>query len=406
MKPLPQKTMKGINLIHLILMTVAVMPLNLSAQTAKPPGVVVAYSPASSGEYIGSPSIAVLPNGDYVASHDFFGPNSNENVMATSRVYSSSDKGGTWKLIAEIDGAFWSKLFVNKGALYFLGTDKHHGNTLIRKSTDGGKTWTEPIDKTHGLILAGEYHCAPTPVIEYNGRLWRTMESAFGPIREWGVRYGAMMLSAPVNADLLDAANWTSSQPLLYDPTYLDGHFTGWLEGNAVATKDGKMLDILRVDDKTTLSEKAAIVHISPEGKTGTFDKNADFVSFPGGSKKFTIRYDSESGKYWTLSNYIPDAIKAANQGKDPASIRNTLALMSSTDLLNWKVNMIALSHPDVAKHAFQYVDWQFLGKDIIFLSRTAFDDAEGGAHRGHDANFLTFHRIKDFRKNTKVITD
>lgn len=398
--------MKPNNIIGLIVIIAAVLPLGLLAQPEKVPGSVVAYSPASSEKYIGSPSLAILPNGDYVASHDFFGPNSNEHVRATSRVYSSSDRGKSWRQVAEIDGAFWSKLFVNKGILYFLGTDKHHGNTLIRKSTDGGKTWTQPIDKNHGLLLEGEYHCAPTPVIEYNGRLWRTMESAFGPIRQWGVRYGAMMLSVPVDADLLDASNWTASKPLLYDPTYLDGHFTGWLEGNAVATKDGKMLDILRVDDKTTLSEKAAIVHISADGKTGTFDKNKDFISFPGGSKKFTIRYDSKSGKYWTLSNYIPEAVKAVNQGKDPASIRNTLALMSSTDLTNWKVNKIALSHPDVAKHAFQYVDWQFSGKDILFLSRTAYEDGQGGAHRGHDANYLTFHTIKNFRKNTREINN
>lgn len=34
-------------------------------------------------------------------------------------------------------------------------------------------------------------------------------------------------------------------------------------------------------------------------------------------------------------------------------------------------------------------------------VSRTALDDGIGGAHRGHDANFMTFHRIADFRKLT-----
>src|SRR5437764_1245935 len=43
---------------------------------AKVPGRIISHSAASSGLYIGSPSIAVLTNGDYVASHDFFGPNS------------------------------------------------------------------------------------------------------------------------------------------------------------------------------------------------------------------------------------------------------------------------------------------------------------------------------------------
>ena len=38
---------------------------------------------------------------------------------------------------------------------------------------------------------------------------------------------------------------------------------------------------------------------------------------------------------------------------------------------------------------------------DIIAVSRTGFDDGLGGAHKAHDANYFTFHRIKDFRKRT-----
>ena len=45
---------------------------DLTPGHAKVPGVVINYSPASTREFIGSPSIAVLPNGHYVASHDFF----------------------------------------------------------------------------------------------------------------------------------------------------------------------------------------------------------------------------------------------------------------------------------------------------------------------------------------------
>jgi hypothetical protein len=83
----------------------------------------------------------------------------------------------------------------------------------------------------------------------------------------------------------------------------------------------------------------------------------------------------------------------------NPGSIRNTLALTSSPDLLNWEVRAILLRHPDVAKHGFQYVDWLFDGEDIIAACRTAFDDGQGGAHNAHDANFLTFHRFENFRR-------
>ncbi|WP_339926315.1 sialidase family protein [uncultured Cyclobacterium sp.] len=374
----------------------------LSAQEfddSKVPGTVVAYSPASSGKYIGSPSLAILPNGDYVASHDFFGPESNEHVRATSKIFTSSNKGKSWEEIAEIDGAFWSKLFVNQGELYLIGFDRHHGNTLIRHSDDGGKTWTEPTDGTNGLILEGEYHCAPMAIIEHNGRLWRGMESAMGPIKKWGKRYGAFMLSAPVDADLLQADSWTSSNILYYDSTYLDGNFGGWLEGNAVVDKEGQIWDMLRVDDRSTLEEKAARVKISADGKTATFDPSTGFIAFPGGSKKFTIRYDEESDLYWTIANVIPEEVKKSLDSTNPASIRNTQALFSSPDLINWEQKKILLQHEDVKKHGFQYVDWLFNGKDILFLSRTAYDDGVGGAHNNHDANFLTFHKIKKFRK-------
>ncbi|MFC6100287.1 sialidase family protein [Olivibacter domesticus] len=363
------------------------------------PGVVVTHNPASSGQYIGSPSLAVLPNGDYVASHDFFGPNSSEFVQAITRVFRSSDKGKSWKQVSEIRGAFWSSLFVNRGALYLLGPDRHHGTALIRRSNDGGETWTQPTGKENGLLLAGQYHCAPMPVMEYNGRLWRAIETAHGPILQWGKRYGAMMLSAPVDADLLKASSWTASNSLLYDSTYLNGNFGGWLEGNAVADPDGNIVDILRVDDRSTLDEKAAIVHISADGKHASFDALSGFINFPGGSKKFAIRRDPKNDLYWTLSNAIPDSVKQANQGKNPATIRNTLQLFSSPDLRTWTLRSTVLSHPDVKAHGFQYVDWLFDGNDLIVLSRTAYNDGEGGAHNNHDANYLTFHRIKNFRK-------
>ncbi len=385
-----------------LLLVIALFSQNSFAQKldlSLVPGVVVAHSPASSRQYIGSPSLAILPNGDYVASHDFFGPNSTEHTSAVSRVYRSADKGKTWRQVSEIDGQFWSKLFVHQGNLFLFGTNRHHGNTIIRRSTDGGATWTNPTDAENGLLKAGEYHCAPVPFLVYDGRLWRAMEDAHGPPKVWGKRYSAFMMSIPLDADPMVAANWTSSNIMRYDSTYLDGNFNGWLEGNAVLGPDGTMWDVLRVDDRSTLEEKAAFVRISPDGQTATFDRDADFRPFPGGSKKFTIRYDPKSKLYWTLSNYIPEGVKAANQGKSPASIRNTLALFSSPDLKTWDFHKVLLSHPKVTYQGFQYVDWLFSGKDILFLSRTAYDDGLGGAYRYHDANFLTFHKIKNFRK-------
>jgi hypothetical protein len=360
------------------------------------PGVIIDHSPASSGIYIGSPSLAVLTNGAYVASHDEFGPKSTEHSRAVSHIFQSHDRGAHWKKISTIDGAFWSTLFTHRGALYLIGPDKHHGDVLIRRSLDGGVTWTSPTNGATGLLRSdGEYHCAPMPVVENAGRLWRAMEWRNPPVA-WGVNYSAGILSVPVDADLLDAANWTCSNFLASDRAWNGGDMGAWLEGNAVVTPSGELVDVLRVQTKSA-DEKAAIVRISQDGKTASFDPATGFTKFPGGAKKFTIRFDPKTKRYWSLASIVLDAYR----DREPGGVRNTLALTASSDLLNWEVRCLLLHHSDVATHGFQYVDWLFDGEDIIAACRTAFDDGQGGAHNAHDANFLTFHRFGKFRRLT-----
>ncbi|MFA5191767.1 MAG: hypothetical protein WC740_13640, partial [Verrucomicrobiia bacterium] len=363
---------------------------------AKVPGVVIDHIPASTGVYIGSPCIAILPNGDYVVSHDHFGPKSTEHTRALTAIFRSADRGRTWRKVSEVQGAFWPSLFVHRGALYLLGPDRHYGNILIRRSTDGGSTWTTPASSTTGVLSdKGEYHCAPTPVIEHAGRLWRGFEWRHPPIA-WGINYRATMLSAPVDADLLNAASWTLAEPLPSDRSWNGRDMGAWLEGNAVVTPAGELVDILRVQTKSP-DEKAAIVRVSADGKKLSFDPATGFVDFPGGAKKFSIRFDSRSKLYWSLASIILERHRADN----PGGVRNTLALTCSPDLIHWTVRCILLHHPEVKKHGFQYVDWLFDGDDIIAANRTAYDDGQGGAHNFHDANYLTFHRITNFRKKT-----
>lgn len=369
--------------------------LTTIAQSVKVPGTVINHEAASAGKYIGSPGICIMPGGDYIASHDFFGPESDEFGKATTVVYISTDKGKNWARISEIKGQFWSNLFVHRDVLYIMGTYRHHGNFIIRRSTDGGVHWTDPENGDSGLLLEGEYHTAPVPVIIHNGRIWRALENARSDTEKWGIRYSAMVISAPVDADLLKASSWKATNFLQYDSTYLNGHFGGWLEGNVVVAPDGKVMDFLRVATSEPGRDMAAIVKISEDGSEASFDPANGFLDFAGGSRKFTIRYDDRTKLYWTISNLVTKEFADLPAG----SVRNTLVLKSSPDLINWKINSVLLSHPDIRKHGFQYVDWQFDGKDIIYVCRTAFDDQYGGAHNYHDANYLTFHRIKKYYK-------
>jgi len=367
-----------------------------SAGPAKPdhsktPGVVIDYIPASRRTYVGSPSIAILPGGAYAASHDIFGPRSTQSVTL---VFRSDDKGATWRRQAKLGGQWWSGLFVHKGDLYIMGVSKSYGNVVIRRSKDGGKTWTSPKGGAAGLLLTGgRYHTSSVPAVVHNGHLWRAMEDNTGL---WGAGFRSFMMSAPLDAALLDSANWTISNRLAGNPGWMGGKFGGWLEGNAVATRDGGIVNILRVHSPG--GGKAAVVSISDDGKTASFDPDTGFIDFPGGCKKFNIRFDPKTKLYWSLTNAVLDRYRGRNRAD---RTRNVLALTSSPDLKRWTIRSIVLEHPDTHKVGFQYVDWLFEGADLVAAVRMAFPDGVGGAHNCHDANYLAFYRVKNFRKLT-----
>jgi hypothetical protein len=346
------------------------------------PGVIIDASPDPQTIYLGSPSIAVLPNGDYVASHDFFGRGT---TMRMSAVFGSKDRGKTWRKLADLDGQWWSTLFVHRGALYIIGTSERYGNVAIRRSSDGGSTWTSPKDAGSGLLRGdGTYHCAPMPVVVHKGRIWRAMEDGHGPggTSAWPVHFRAFVMSAPVDADLLKAESWTCTNRLEFDPAWFKAEKPGWLEGNVVVTPEGGLVNILRFNEDR--GDRATVLKISPDGKTISFDPATGFIDFPGGRTKFTIRYDEATKRYWSL----------VNKQLDPQAERNILALTSSADLRTWKVESTILQHPDRNNHGFQYVDWLFDGDDLIVASRTAW----GPSHNFHDANYMTFHRVEGFR--------
>lgn len=352
----------------------------------KPPGIVIDHSSSPVDVHVGCPSIAILPNGSYVASHSWFGPATPNNETV---IFQSTDKGKSWRKLCKIDGQWWSTLFVFDDSLYIMGVSERYGDAVIRRSEDGGKTWTTPEDQHSGLILTGSrFHCAPVPVVIHNGRIWRAYEDNVG---DWGTGFRAFMMSAPIGSDLLKADSWTASNKISWGGWVPYG---GFLEGNAVVTPEGNIVDILRVHEPER-GGKAAVTRVSAEGKTLSFNPETGFIDFPGGCKKFTIRLDPTTQRYWSLTNYAQD--KDRERALNTERQRNTLALTSSADLEHWTVHSILLYHPDVERTGFQYADWQFEGDDIIAVCRTAFRDAPNC----HDANYLTFHRITDFRDRT-----
>ncbi|MNK17126.1 hypothetical protein D3C87_353100 [compost metagenome] len=369
------------------------------------PGVVVVQSKDPFKDRIYSPSIAVLPDGSYVASQD---------MSKGIGIHKSTDKGLTWKFVTKINVGHWGGLFVHKGVLYVMGTSKSFGDVIIHKSTDGGKTWTESVDGNTGVLFKGKYHTAPVPVAIHNGRIWRAYEEVV--VDEPSRDFHALVISAPVDADLLKASSWTRSNSIRFEEKWLNAKRPNWLEGNIVVTPEGKLVDFMRLetwlgkDQQYELEgsskgkprhEVAAVISISDDGKRVYFEnKPSEYVWFPGAETKFTIRYDSLSRTYFTAVNKITHFDKKSIESYNGNwHQRNVLALYSSKDLKNWEERYhivkwntgTQLNTWDV--FGFQYADWQFEGNDIILVSRSSWYGA-----RYHDANLMTFHRIKNFR--------
>lgn len=339
------------------------------------------------GLYLGSPSILQLTDGSLLASHDYFGP---KNSL-TEVIYSSADGGQSWTELSRIKGCTWASLFEAGGSIYLMGTDAVFGGVVIFRSNDGGQSWTSG---TQLLSAVGKYHTGSVAVLKHNGCIYRAFESAeTGQVVS---QFQALMLSAPETADLTDAASWTVSNRVAFDKQAVAGlryATAGWLEGNAVAGPDGAVYNILR----TTMppnADKAVVLKLSPDGKTLSPDTDAPLIDMPGGSHKFSIKYDAASGYYLALVNHNTDPA-CYNQ-------RNILSLVYSSDLKNWSIAETLLTdtslkswQESIASTGYQYADFVIDGTDLRAVVRQATD----GNENYHDSNRIVAYTIKDFRK-------
>ena len=370
----------------------------------------VRYQPEKSGVYLGSPSIIRLEDGVLIASHDYFEKENNREIRI-SEIYRSEDDGSTWLNVNHLSGAFWGTLFICGGSLYHISIRCEYGDVVIRRSTDNGYSWTFPKDEKSGLLFkAGpelippNYHFGgATPVFIHNGRIYKACENLVQPESDrncgWRADYfRAAVISAPVDADLLDAASWTMSNEVAFDYRKLNqmrpglaAETSGWLEGNVLMGLDGRLHSVMRIHLEE--NNKAAILSLSEDGRKLEFDYSTGITDFPGGASKFTIRQDPVTGLYFTISNPVLDP--------EFPSQRNVLTISASKNLRDWRELKILLTDdtgldPQMSARltGFQYVDWQFDGDDLIYLVRMGYR----GAHNFHDSNRITYHCLKNFR--------
>ncbi len=374
----------------------------------------VKYQPERSKAYIGSPSLVRLPDGALLASHDYFGQlRTLEGENGLTSIYRSEDNGQTWENITHIINAYWGTLVSLPDAVYHLGVTRDYGDMTVRKSTDGGFTWSIPKDEKSGVIMRGTPANEPhhfrietsgTELL-HNGILYKGFDKHIieqnGP--EWRAdKFATGIISADIHTDLLDASNWTISEQLRFDyakcpDPSLAELGNGWLEGTPVPGPDGKIHELIRMHLKKP--NKAGFLTLSDDRKSLEFNYEDGIIDFIGGHSRFTVRLDGQTGLYVTFTNYVTEGDKFPTN-------RNLLSLAVSKDLRHWRrVKDVLYDDTGLTPQysalltGFQYCVWQFDGDDIILLSRTAYR----GANTFHNANRLTFHRFDNWRRFLKM---
>ncbi len=350
------------------------------------------YTFNTSGRSPASPSIIRAADGNLYASHDIYWGDHGQNL---THVFKSENDGDTWKFVSSIYPSFWTKLFEHKGKLYALGTSCEYGDLNLFESSDAAKTWSEPVKILGGKGKEeGGAHKAPMPVIISNGRFWTGIDYGSWSLPE---KHGSGAVSCAVDVDIMNGENWKCTGFIRQDETWVGAptpveNARGTLEGNMVVGRDGEVYNFLRYQNEHCTPNYAKAVMIKmdkddPE-KLPTFHK---FIDFRGNLTKFDIVYDDRTDKYYSLVNDVTQ--------KENCKQRNNLSLMVSDDLNSWRLLRGILNYEDncftetSAKVGFQYVAFIFDGEDILAASRTALNDA----YNFHNANYLTFHRIKDY---------
>ena len=372
-------------------------------------------SPDPAGIYCYTPAILAGENGRLIAAVDLGGPDttalegprSQEGDYPSGnqiRIFLSDDGGESWRESASRLPMMHETLFRTSSGLWMLG---HSGALMISRSTDNGESWSEPavLEKEH------RYHQSCGRVDVHDGRVYAVYEQRMEN-HAWP-DVAPVLMSAPEDADLSRAENWTFSAR--FDPRpalamaagaglcasrFASEHeVPGILETSVVRMHnpascfyDPAGRSVLLLMRAYTGYENVAAALRGVEREDGSLkieryllpDGRIPFlIPFPGGNMKFHLDYDPVSRLYWLVSS----------QADGIHSNRRRLRLLYSPDCLNWtEAGMVAVGPSE--NGARHYATLAFSGEDLVILSRSG----DPRSKSAHDNNLATFHRVRNFR--------
>ncbi|MEM7782989.1 MAG: sialidase family protein, partial [Planctomycetota bacterium] len=332
------------------------------------PGVNI-FSTEIPETHVEDPAVTVLKDGTILASMTLGHKDKRDDRQTT--IFASQSGGKTWSKIATIDQLDGASILPIDDQLFVTGTNSKSGAFVISKSVDQGRTWSKLQ-----VLDSKELFCHPQPLMRHSGRYWRSLYS-----RESDRQLHLWILSAADESNLMDPASWQRSKTsVAIDKNILGGNREFLIHGNVLPAPDGTIKCIATCGPD--FIDRAGVLSVSADGSDVFFSGPENVISMPGGRTKFTIRYDEQSKKYWTV----------ANQQSDPYAVRNVVVLASSEDLISWKIESVVWRHFETVNHGLRCIDWDFDGDDIAVVSGLAWKKP----HR--TPNHLNFLRLRRFR--------
>ncbi len=373
----------------------------MKAQPLAQDHVIVARTP-SPDLITDDPALVRLPSGRLLATWTFRRTGTFEAAQSNPqrfRLAWSEDEGCTWTQLAPLEINMGLPL-VHDGALYLLGNALGRRDIIISRSGDEGRTWAPFV-----TVFRGSYWNAPTGNAVKDSTFYR----AFGAPNDEGVYNDrgsrCVVVAGDLRKDLLQPSAWRLSNDLVYPGTPpslkvgLFGREDHWLEPNTINVK-GRIRVLLRPRiDRYATSSLAAVCDLDDDGRQLRLSFS-QFYPLPGAQNKFHIIFDNVSRLFWMTSNLptstqdleLAQRLAATGHKRSPGDERRFLMLFYSVDALNWfQAGCIAM-WPSMLQ-SFNYVTQIVDGEDMLFLSRTS----KAGPNQ-HDADLITFHRLKDFR--------
>ncbi len=318
----------------------------------------------------------------------------------------SKDGGRTWQSLSDLP--YYSGIpWIHDGKLYLFASTPgikkaRNDDLLLLRSDDGGKSWSAPVTITKGHL----WNCHTAMAITSNHLYLAVDDLSFGP------RRGPCVLSGDLGADLMNPASWRRSPtvPLpeipasLTDPKYAE-YPNQYLEPNVILV-DGKVrvLAVMKPKHQATANLCAVLDVTDAEGKLEL--AFTQYSPMPGGHLKFFTRWDEASKMFWMTSNLAADSqgindwyeegSKRGNfrtDGRLGGNDRRFLMLHYSLDGLNWMPAGCVAQAAKVSQ-SFMYATPVIDGDDLAIIARSSVN-----APNQHDADYATFHRVKNFRQ-------